>query len=392
MKIAVLGHRRFPIKEPFAGGIERFTYALIKGLEQRGCQVTLFAHPDSDRSLNLSLEPILDTSFCINHDEESHEAYLNIMDYLSTQDFDLVHDNSLNYFPIILEDRLSAPLVTTLHTPPFARFTSAVRYRERKKRGYYISISRSNTKQWGLDEDRLDTIYNGVDTKIFGYAPFYQRNCAVWTGRIIPDKGTHLAIEAAQKAKMKLVIAGRIGDRQYFESKIQPHLGKTVEYVGHLKQKELVELLQSAAMTLCTPVWHEPFGLVVIESLACGTPVVAFDRGAMSEILDAQTGIVVPPNDTDAMAEAMKQAKRLSRYSCRKLVLERFCIETTIDKYITTFKRIVSQHKKNQICNLATTFTSTARDTLKEPEQLLNTSVSPSPSSALALVSTTGTE
>ena len=392
MKIAVLGHRRFPIKEPFAGGIEHFTHTLIKGLEKRGCQVTLFAHPDSDRSLNLSLEPILDTSFCINHDEESHEAYLNIMDYLSTQDFDLIHDNSLNYFPIILEDRLSAPLVTTLHTPPFARFTSAVRYRERKKRGHYISISKSNTKQWGLNEDRLDTIYNGVDTKVFSYAPFYHRNCAVWSGRIIPNKGTHLAIEAAQKAKMKLVIAGRIGDRQYFESKIKPHLGKTVEYVGHLKQKELVKLLQSAAMTLCTPVWHEPFGLVVIESLACGTPVVAFNRGAMSEILDAQTGIVVPPNDTDAMAQAMKQAKRLSRYSCRKLVLERFCIEITIDKYITTFQRIVSQHNKKQICNLATTFTSTVKDTLKEPEQLHNTSVSPSPSSALALVSTTGTE
>ena len=392
MKIAVLGHRRFPIKEPFAGGIERFTHALVKGLEKRGCQVTLFAHPDSDRSLNLSLEPILDTSFCINHDEESHEAYLNIMDYLSTQDFDLIHDNSLNYFPIILEDRLSAPLVTTLHTPPFSRFTSAVRYRERKKRGHYISVSKSNTELWGLSKDRLDIIYHGVDTKVFKYSPFYHRNCAVWSGRIIPDKGTHLAIEAARKAKIKLVIAGNIGDRQYFESKIEPHLGKTVEYVGHLQQQELVELLQSAAMTLCTPVWSEPFGLVVIESLSCGTPVVAFDNGAMSEILDNQTGIIVPPGDTDAMAEAIKQAKRLSRYSCRKLALEHFCIENTIDKYVKTFKRIISQHNKKKICTLATTFTSTVKDTLKEPEQLLDTSISPSPLSALKLVKTTGME
>ncbi len=392
MKIAVLGHRRFPIKEPFAGGIERFTYTLIKGLETRGCEVTLFGHPDSDRSLNLSLEPILDTSFCGNHGEESHEAYLNIMDYLSTQDFDLIHDNSLNYFPIILEDRLSAPLVTTLHTPPFSRFTSAVRYRERKKRGYYISISDFNTKLWGINSDRLDTIHNGVDTKAFAYSPFYHRNCAVWSGRITPDKGTHLAIEAAKKAKIKLVIAGSIDDREYFESKVEPHLGKWVEYVGHLKQKELVELLQSAAMTLCTPVWSEPFGLVVIESLACGTPVVAFNRGAMSEILDSQTGILVPPNDTDAMAKAMKQAKRLSRYSCRKLVLERFCIENTLDKYVESFKKTISQHNQKKICTLATTFTSTVKDTLKEQKQLLDTSVSPSPSSALALVKTTGTE
>ena len=384
MKIAVLGHRRFPIARPFAGGIERFTYDIVRGLEQRGCQVTLFAHPESDRDLNLSLEPILDTSFCQNADEESHEAYLNIMDYLSTSDFDLVHDNSLNYFPIILEDRLNVPLVTTLHTPPFPRLASAVRYRERKQRGHYISISKFNTQLWELDSDRLETIHNGVDTNAFTYAPFYHRNCAVWSGRIIPDKGTHLAIEAARKAKIHLVIAGRIGDREYFETKIAPHLGRGVEYVGHLTQEELVPLLQSAAMTLCTPVWQEPFGLVVIESLACGTPVVAFDRGAMSEILDCQTGVLVPADDTDAMAEGMKRVKRLSRYSCRKLALERFSLETTIDKYLEAFERIVSQHQRTKICTLATTYTSTVRDTPKELKRSPKTLVSPLPSSGLA--------
>ena len=390
MKIAVLGHRRFPIKEPFAGGIERFTHTIIKGLERRGCQVTLFAHPESDRSLNLSLEPILDTSFCQTPEEESHEAYLNIMDYLSTADFDLVHDNSLNYFPIILEDRLTVPLVTTLHTPPFPHFNSAVKYRERKQRGNYISVSKFNTQLWGLNGDRIETIHNGVDTQAFGYAPFYHRNCAVWTGRIIPDKGTHLAIEAARKAKIQLVIAGKIGDREYFETKVKPHLGKGVEYVGHLKEQELVELLQSAAMTLCTPVWDEPFGLVVIESLSCGTPVVAFDRGAMSEILDCQTGIVVPPNDTEAVAQAMKQVKHLSRYSCRQLVLEKFSLDVTIDKYIQAFERIINQHRGKKICTLATTFTSTVKDIPKEQKRSPNASLSPLPSSALALVKTTG--
>lgn len=392
MKIAVLGHRRFPIARPFAGGIERFTYDLVKGLKQRGCQVTLFAHPESDRELNLSLEPILDTSFCQNADEESHEAYLNIMDYLSTADFDLIHDNSLNYFPIVLEDRLNAPLVTTLHTPPFPRLASAVKYRERKQRGYYISVSQFNTQLWNLKSDRLKTIHNGVDTKMFTYAPFYHRNCAVWSGRIIPDKGTHLAIEAARKAKIKLVIAGKIGDRDYFDTEIQPHLGKEVEYVGHLGREELVPLLQSAAVSLCTPVWHEPFGLVAIESLACGTPVVAFNRGAMSEILNCQTGVIVPPNDTDAMAEGIEQAKRLSRYSCRKLVLERFSLETTIERYLQAFEEIVRQHQQLQKCISVTTYTSTVRDTPKERKRSLETSVSPLPLSALTLASTTGRE
>jgi glycosyltransferase involved in cell wall biosynthesis len=392
MKIAVLAHRRFPIKQPFMGGIERFTYSIVKGLKQKGCQVTMFAHPDSDRDLNLSLEPIIDTSFCSNPNEESHEAYLNIMDYLSTADFDLVHDNSLNYFPIILEDRLKSPLVTTLHTPPFSHLTSAIRHRERQQRGHYISVSKFNSKLWGLNHDRVETIHNGVDTGVFTYAPFYHRNCGVWTGRIIPEKGTHLAIEAAKKAKIHLVIAGPIVNRQYFESQIEPHLGKRVEYVGHLAQTQLVELLQSAAVTLCTPVWPEPFGLVVIESLACGTPVVAFDRGAMAEILDCQTGVLVPPDDTDAMAIGIKQAKRLSRYSCRKLVLERFALEVMVERYIQAFERIISQHQRNKLCTLATTYTSTVKDTPKELERSLNTSTSPLHSSALMLVNTTGKE
>ena len=392
MKIAVLAHRRFPIREPFAGGIERFTHSLVKGMARKGCDVTLFAHPDSDRDLNLSLEPIIDTSFCNNASEESHEAYLNIMDYLATEDFDIIHDNSLNYFPMVLEERLNAPLVTTLHTPPFATLNSAVRHRERQQRGHYISISNFNTELWGLNHDRIETIHNGVDVREFSYSPFYHRNCAVWTGRIIPDKGTHLAIEAAQKAKIKLVIAGSIGDREYFESKVEPHIGRGVEYVGHLRQPELLELLQSAAVTLCTPVWAEPFGLVVIESLACGTPVVAFDRGAMSEILDCQTGVVVPPDDTDAMAQGIKQAKRLSRYSCRKLVLERFNLETTIDRYIQAFERIISQHKRRKLCTLATTYTSTVKVMPKELKRSPNTLTNPLPSSALALIGTTGKE
>ncbi|WP_052055430.1 glycosyltransferase family 4 protein [Myxosarcina sp. GI1] len=347
MKIAVLGHRRFPIKEPFAGGLERFTHNIVKGLQQKGCRVTLFAHPDSDRSLNLSLEPIIDTSFCLNSEEESHEAYLNIMDYLSEADFDLVHDNSLNYFPIILEDRLSIPLVTTLHTPPFSRLLSAVRYRERKQRGYYISISKFNTSLWDLETERLTMIHNGVDVDVFTYSQSVN-NYAVWTGRIIPDKGTHLAIEAAQKAKIDLLIAGAIDDYPYFETKIAPYLNKGVEYVGHLAQAELVPLLQSAAVTLCTPTWLEPFGLVVIESLACGTPVVAFDRGAISEILDSQTGILVTPDNTKEMAEAIKKAKHLSRHACRARVLERFSLETMLNKYILAFECIVDKYQREK--------------------------------------------
>lgn len=391
MKIAVLGHRRFPIKEPFAGGLENFTHTLVTGLEKRGCQVALFAHPDSDRSLPLSLEPIFDTSFCLTYEEESHEAYLNIMDYLSRENFDLVHDNSLNYFPIILEDCLTAPLVTTLHTPPIPRLLSAIRYRERHGRGRYISVSQFNGRSWSL-KSGFEVIHNGIDTDIFTYSENAIKDRVVWTGRIIPDKGTHLAITAARKAGVDLIIAGAISDRVYWEEQIAPHIGRGVEYVGHLARADLVTLLQSAAVTLCTPVWSEPFGLVVIESLACGTPVVAFNRGAMSEIIDSQTGVIVPTNDIDAMAEGIKKARNLSRYACRNSVLKHFSLDTMLDKYVMAYERIVNQHNRQKICTLATTYTPTVTDTPKEPEPLPNTVASLSPSSALTLANKTGTQ
>lgn len=351
MKIAVLGHLRFPIKEPFAGGLEHFTYTLVRGLEKRGCEVTLFADPDSDRTLPLAKQPVFDTSFCLTYEEKSHESYLNIMDYLSREDFDLIHDNSLNYFPLVLEAELNAPLVTTLHTPPFPRLLSGVRYQQRKNRGCYISVSRFNSKLWGLEQNNLKVIHNGVDTEVFTYNGSNVKDYALWTGRIIPEKGTHLAIAAAQKAGIDLVIAGPKSDRLYWQQQIAPYLGKGVIYAGHLEKTELVALLNSAAVTLCTPVWSEPFGLVVIESLACGTPVVAFNRGAISEILNKDTGILVTPEDTDAMAEGIKKAFSLSGDACRKLAVENFSLDTMLDRYIAAYKSIIQQYKKGFAVN-----------------------------------------
>lgn len=269
---------------------------------------------------------------------------------------------------------------------------SAVRYRERKQRGEYISISKFNTKLWGLEGDRLETIHNGVDTDVFNFNSFHLSNRAVWIGRITPDKGTHLAIEAARKAKINLIIAGPVTDYAYFERKVEPQLGKGVKYVGHLAQAELAFLFQSAAVTLCTPTWIEPFDFVVIESLACGTPVVAFNRGAMSELLDSQTGILVTPGRTDAMAEAIAQAKRLSRYACRKRALEQFSLETMLDKYVRAFQRIIDRHERKKICTSATISTSRVSDTPKKPKRSPNTSKTKLRSSALKLVKTTGKE
>ena len=372
MKIAVLGHRTFPISEPFAGGLERFIYTLVGGLQRKGCDVTLFANPDSDASLNVASTSFIDTSFCTTSEEKSHESFLSIMDYLDYDDFDIVHNNSLNYFPIILSDTINTPLVTTLHAPPFPLLYSAVKHRKRTRN--YISISQFNAETWGLNDGLSKVIYNGVDADVFSFANNHSQDFAVWTGRIIPCKGTHLAIEAAKKANINLVIAGPICDSEYFEKQVKPHLNEGIQYAGHLGKNELVSLIQNASVCLCTPIWAEPFGLVVIESLACGTPVVAFNRGAIAEIIDENTGILVTPDDTDAMARAIKQAKCISRYACRERVMKHFSLDAMLSNYLQVFERIANTRiSGKKSCISATTSTLTARDTYKGRRKLQNT-------------------
>ncbi|MBV6627550.1 MAG: glycosyltransferase family 4 protein [Rivularia sp. (in: Bacteria)] len=372
MKIAVLGHRTFPIVEPFAGGLERFIYTLVKGLQRKGCDVTLFAHDDSDASLNVAAPDFIDTSFCTTSEEKSHESFLSIMDYLDYGDFDIVHNNSLNYFPIVLSNTINTPLVTTLHTPPFPLLYTAVKHRKRSHN--YISISQFNAASWGLNNGLSQVIYNGVDTDIFAFNDKNVQDYAVWTGRIIECKGTHLAIEAAKKAGINLVIAGPICDRSYFEQQVEPHLNEGIQYVGHLGKDKLISLIQQASVTLCTPIWSEPFGLVVIESLSCGTPVVAFDRGAITEIIDENTGILVNPDDTDAMAYSIKQANYMSRYACRERALTYFSVDAMLSNYLQSFELIAdSRINKQKSCTSATISTLTAKGTYKGRKKLQNT-------------------
>ena len=162
----------------------------------------------------------------------------------------------------------------------------------------------------------------------------------VWFGRFVPEKGPHLAVDAARQAGMPITLVGPVVDATYFAGAIRPRLGPDVEYGGHLAVPELAALVGASAGALVTPVWDEPYGLVVAEALACGTPVVAFDRGGIPEVLtDPAVGSLVPPGDVVGMAEAVRRSVLLDRDDVRSYA-ERYL---SLDRMITRYERLYAQ-------------------------------------------------
>ena len=149
----------------------------------------------------------------------------------------------------------------------------------------------------------------------------------------MPEKGPHLALRTAHAAGLKLVLAGPIGNSDYFTTAVKPLMGPEDRYVGHLVHSDLADLVGSAGVLLATPCWEEPYGLVVAEALACGTPVAAFNRGAMPEILDELTGRLAEPGDVEGLARAALEARTLDRRNCRRRAEQHCSDETMADRY-----------------------------------------------------------
>lgn len=351
MRIGIIASARHPIREPFAGGLEMHTHAMAVHLRRRGHDVTVFASGDSDPELGV--EPVCPTASALDLSQAArrdasmltdgfmveHHAYLQLMLGLRDRDFDLVQNNSLHYLPIAMADVLPAPLVTTLHTPPTPWIESAAGVGPLWSTTTFVSVSEHNAAGW----TRIpvsQVITNGVDLDAWPYRPTAgDPGLAVWSGRIVPEKGPHLAIEAAHAAGIRIHLAGP-ADPTYLRREVLPRLRDGDELLGHLPQARLAEVVGRAGVVLCTPCWDEPFGLVVAEALACGTPVAAFDRGAMSEILTTRTGRLAPPGDVPALAAAAAEARRLDRADCRRRVEEAFSLDIMLDRYERLYEAV----------------------------------------------------
>ncbi len=345
MKIGIIAHLKHPVKQPFAGGLEVFTFEITRRLQQRGHDVILFASASSDK--DLPLISILSDKYYDNKtgarqkvkDMSSeyvaeHHAYYRLMLTMDDYNFDIVFNNSLHYIPITMANMIQTPMVTVLHTPPFYELNLAIRAEQKQPCNNYYTVSNTNANSWKNALQECGVVYNGIDlSRWIFYCDTLQEDYVVWFGRIHPDKGLEYAIKAAKIANIPLKIAGGIGDKSYYLNKIEPLLNDHVQMLGLLSHNELNALIGKAKVCLVTPVWQEPFGLVVVEAMACGTPIAGFEMGALPEIINSKVGCLVPFGDVEELSKAILEAKKLNRKKVRQYCEDNFHIEKMIDQY-----------------------------------------------------------
>ncbi len=340
MKIAQLApvwERVPPVKY---GGIEMVVHILTEELVKRGHDVTLFATGDSKTSAKLS--SVYHTKPSRKLLIEGHEIpdLLHVTSaFKMANEFDLIH-NHMGYLGIAMANFVSTPVLTTLHGP----FIEANKrfFRTFKDAVYYNSISNAQRKDLtGLNY--MGTVYNAIDVDRYEFKS-KKKDYFLFLSRITADKGAHTAIDVAKRAGINLIMAGKIDpgpDTEYFEERVYPKIdGKQIKFLGEVTDKRKKELLRDAKAFIFPLQWPEPFGLVIIEAMASGTPVIAFPYGSVPEIvIDGETGFIV--NTVEEMVEAVSKVDKIDLFKCRDYAEKKFSAAKMADDYEAIYRKMI---------------------------------------------------
>ncbi len=352
LRLAMLAPISWRVPPRHYGPWERVVSLLTEGLVGRGVAVTLFATADSITRARLAGTCPRPYSEDGGLEPKVWEC-LHIAEVFERADeFDLIH-NHFDFLPLSYSGLVETPVVTTIHGFSSPRILPV--FEKYNKRTYYVSIS-------GADRsphlDYVATVHHGIPLDEFtlrsdsdGYLLFF--------GRIHPEKGTADAIEVARRAGRPLVIAGIIQDQHYFDREVAPHVdGDRVRYLGPVGPDKRNEVLGGADALLHLIHFDEPFGLSMIEAMACGVPVIAIGRGSVREIVsDGETGFVV--SDRDSATAAVDRIGGLDRVAMRKRVEARFSVDRMTDEYLRVYQEILRQHRSRTAGRSARALSST---------------------------------
>lgn len=338
VKIGIVAPPWAPIPPELYGGIEQAVDCEARGLVAAGHEVLLFATGDSTCPVP--------TEWLLEHSEGNRIGFTVpelrhvLAAYETVTDCDIIHDHTM-VGPVYASALTDVPVVTTIHGPLNVELIDI--YRRIAGRVPLIAISHAQLRaDPGLPV--AGVIHHGVDVDDFPAGAGKGDYC-MYLGRMVEEKGAHRAVLAAREAGIPILLAGKMREpweTAYFETHIEPLLGDGVEYLGEVPYEEKVRLLSDAKATLFPIRWNEPFGLVMLESLACGTPVLAFAEGAAPEVVaDGRTGWLC--KDESDMAAKLNAIAAIDRGECREDVATRFSTERMTREHVELFEKVLNR-------------------------------------------------
>lgn len=352
MRIAQIAPLTTKVPPDKYGGTERIISALTEELVRRGHKVTLFASGNSRTSAKLvSVYPSeLPPRILYEEKNQVYDIYEHIawnmmniaVAYKMQHQFDIIHDHTAQNFPmsLALANSSQTPVVMTLH----GAFTkSTVALYSFFNNINYVTVSHSQA-QSAANIKFIGNVYHGLNMRHYPFSKDPD-SYLLYVGRISPEKGVHIAIQVAKRLSRPLIIAGGqdMNYKNYVATSIQPYLSKLIQWVGEVDEATRNELMSKAYCTLHPVTWPEPFGLTIIESMACGSPVIGFSIGSIPEIIqNGKTGFVV--NSVSEMVEAVKKIPTIDRAYCRSYVLKHFTVKRMVDEYEKIYKIAQKQH------------------------------------------------
>lgn len=361
MKILIVSPLLRKVSPKMTSARPRVVFDLASRLLKKGNKISILGAGNS-LIPGAKIIPVIPKSFvemkAFENPFYAHTAFLikmvKILEKIGNN-FDIVHNHCYpEFIPLLTEKNIKNPIITTIHAQMTSELDESLSFFER---GYFVCISKA-AKKLAKKTKIHRVIYNGVDTRLYKFSA-KKEDYLLWIGRLscakdkmgnfIDPKGIRWAIKLAKETNSRLFLSGKVEDPKFFERDVKPYLSKKIKWIGPvspeqpLGKNEVAKLMQGAKAFLMTINWYEPFGLVMAEAQSCGTPVIGFDRGAVSEVVvNGKTGLIVNPNyGITGLKKALEKIEQIKPEDCRKHIEDNFSLDKMVDNYERLYREII---------------------------------------------------